>query len=421
MKKRLYILLFITTALAACLFGNTSCTKKVESKSTIKFWHFWSEPSQKKALMELVKKFESENNCKVEVTELSWNDGKTKLIAAFNSGTAPDVLELGSDWVAQFSSTNVLTELNPAELNGDRWVEFSKEAAMWKGKCYAAPWVVDTRVIFFNKTLFRNAGLEPVAPTTYAATIQAAEKIQNGDVSYGFGVNGSDPHRLYKKITSMFWSYGGGLLDNAGNPCVNSSQNVEALQAYLALSRVGMLETQKQIDAAFVQGKVGIWMSGAWLIDKIKNENPNLDYGVALVPGKDDSKPGVSFAGGEYLALSAKNKKLDSAGIKRLETAKKFLKFMVDGANSLEFCKKVNEAGFPADTKYFADSLFMKNPIKSVFANQLKSAKSTPVHPRWLDIESILEEAVVQALYGRMDAKSALDAAQYQISALLKD
>ncbi len=50
-------------------------------------------------------------NIRIETEELSWADGKTKLMAGFNSETAPDVLELGSDWVAQFSSSGVLQEL----------------------------------------------------------------------------------------------------------------------------------------------------------------------------------------------------------------------------------------------------------------------------------------------------------------------
>ena len=74
----------------------------------IRFWHFWSEPGQKKALEALVREFEQTRNVTVELTELSWNDGKMKLQAAFNSGAPPDVIELGSDWVAQFSSSGVL-------------------------------------------------------------------------------------------------------------------------------------------------------------------------------------------------------------------------------------------------------------------------------------------------------------------------
>src|ERR1041384_1822668 len=76
-----------------------------DGKTVVTFWHFQSEPGQKKALMERIKEFESENpTVHVDLQDLSWNDGKTKLMAAFNANNAPDVIELGSDWVAQFSA-----------------------------------------------------------------------------------------------------------------------------------------------------------------------------------------------------------------------------------------------------------------------------------------------------------------------------
>src|SRR2546425_10345708 len=86
-------LLFITLSLA--LAGCERNGKSTGEKSTLSFWHFWSEPAQKQALLGQIRQFENEHpDIHVELSELSWNDGKTKLLAAFNSNTAPDVLEL---------------------------------------------------------------------------------------------------------------------------------------------------------------------------------------------------------------------------------------------------------------------------------------------------------------------------------------
>src|SRR5690606_30513407 len=137
-------------------------------------------------------------------------------------------------------------------------------------------------------------------------------------------------------------------------------------------------ETQRQLDAAFVDGKLAFWLSGGWLLEKIKNENPNLNFGVTSVPGNGTNQ-GVSFAGGEYLAISS-----NSANI---ELSKKLVKFMTDGKNSIRFCKEVIEAGFPADKNYYNDEFYQSQPNRLVFAKQLESAKMTPVHPKWLDME----------------------------------
>lgn len=400
MSRTICILAALTALfITACGGGNGKNDPK-----TITFWHFWSEPNQKQALKELIEEFEKETGYKVEMTELSWNDGKTKLLAAFNSGTAPDALELGSDWVAQFSSSGALAELNTINLNN--YIDFSRAPAKWQGKTFAGPWIVDTRIMFYNKDLLKAAGLPEESPKTFEELLTACEKVQNSGNEYGWGANGPDPHRLYKKILPLFWSNGGEVIDSTGKIKLASDANAQALEMYIALSRVGMIETQRQIDAAFTQGKIAFCNSGGWLIDKLKAENSKVRYGMALMPGMK-GYPGISFAGGEYLAVSARSAKKEGAAA--------LIKFLTDGKNSIKFCKKVMEAGFPADKNYINDSYFKSSPEKSLFAEQLKHSKMTPVHPLWLEMEAIIEESVTQALYGRMEPRGALINAQVEI------
>lgn len=388
-----------------------SCNKSGSPDNTITFWHFWSEPNQRAVLDSIINVFEKENHCTVEVTELSWNDGKTKLMAAFNSKTAPDVLELGSDWVAQFSSAGVLKKLKKDSVNFENFIEISKEPALWNKKIYALPWVVDTRVLFYNKDLLKQAGLPEADPTSFNEILGQAPALNSLPEVYAFGANGSDAHRLYKKIVTFFWSNGGNIFDETGNPTINDWKNAEALGFYVQLSKNGFLETQRQIDAAFVQGKIAYWISGGWLLTKIKNENPGMNFGIAPIP-QLNGKQGISFAGGEYLAISKNSTKS--------KLALKFIKFMTDGKNSIEFCKRVTEAGFPADNKYFKDKYYQSYPERMIFAKQLESAKMTPVHPKWLEIEEIIEEATVKALYGEETPKGALDMAQEKVLLLIK-
>jgi hypothetical protein len=44
----------------------------------------------------------------------------------------------------------------------------------------------------------------------------------------------------------------------------------------------------------------------------------------------------------------------------------------------------------------------------------------TPVNPRWLDIEQILENATVDVLYGKSSASDALTSAHAKIRAMLE-
>lgn len=381
----------------------------------ITFWHFRSEPKQREALRAIVARFEQENACKVNLVELSWGDGKTKLIAAFNSKTAPDVMELGSDWVAQFSQGGVLYNLSKAGLHLKNFAEFTHPAAMYRDSIFALPWTVDTRVMFYNKTLLRQIGLtEP--PKTAQELLQASRALQNigneqaakgiPDRVYGFGANGSDEHRLYKRVLPMFWSAGGDVLNDSNRPVINSRQNIEALQTYCDLSRAGFIETQRELDNMFVRGKLGFWISGAWLLDKIKKENPTLPFSVALIPAFGEKSS--SFAGVEYVAVNraARNPSL----------ARRLALFITSGENALALLKQFQDAGLPADKSYIHDDYVLSAPYRGVFVEQLQTSHTSPIHPHWLDIERVIEDAIVEALYGIKSPEQALNSAQWLIN-----
>jgi ABC-type glycerol-3-phosphate transport system substrate-binding protein len=330
-----------------------------------------------------------------------------KLQAAFNSGAPPDVIELGSDWVAQFSSSGVLMQL-PGDAGAvARFVPYSLAPGTWNKRIYAYPWTIDTRVIFVNTDLIASVGVRQV-PSTIDEVIAVAEKLQDAGIK-GWGANGADAHRLYKKILPLMWTLGGDVLDIHGRPTFYSPPNVAALEIYARLARSGMIETQRQLDAAFIQGKIGIWNSGSWLLKKIA-ATPSLRVTPILQPAYGTS-PGVSFAGGEYLAVSA------STG--NTQMARELVQYLVDGANAVRFCQAVPEAGFPADSAFAIDPSLIKDPMKGVFSRQLSSARMTPVHPRWLDLEEILEDAVERVLLGEADPTESLARAQGEAEALL--
>jgi len=99
----------------AILILFAGCSKTESDKTVLQFWQFWTDPQVKPTVLRLIQKFEAENpEIKVTVTDLTWTNGHEKIVVAFASNSAPDVLELGSDWVPEFSSQNILMDLSPA-------------------------------------------------------------------------------------------------------------------------------------------------------------------------------------------------------------------------------------------------------------------------------------------------------------------
>ena len=99
----------------------------------------------------------------------------------------------------------------------------------------------------------------------------------------------------------------------------------------------------------------------------------------------------------------------------------KLIKFLSNGQNALNLAKRIDEAGFPADKNYINSEELLKNPKKAVFAQQLLFAKPTPIHPKWLDIEAIIENAVSETIYGQKGEHQALNNAQVELLKLLNE
>jgi multiple sugar transport system substrate-binding protein len=330
----------------------------------------------------------------------------------FNSETAPDVLELGSDWVPQFSSSGVLEDLSNVPALAPRFSnapQYSLAPGDWNGQHYAVPWVIDTRIMFVNDSLIAAAGL-PKSDSVLASwetMYAAAEAVEKSGKGRGLGINGADQHRLYKKFLPYVWSNGGELFDAKGNPTMTLPQNVEALKYYVDQQNVGMVEVQKNVDDAFKRGNLAIWFSGSWLLPALAKVS--WPWHAEIFPGHR-GHIGESFAGAEFLAIN------EHSSMKR--EAEIFLEYITRPDNELAFAKMVNM--YPADTTAQKDSFYYKRAAGKVFTDQLAHARMTPVIPQWLDCEAIIEDEVSRALYKRETPEQAMASMQRRTEELLK-
>ncbi|HYM20450.1 MAG TPA: extracellular solute-binding protein [Candidatus Kapabacteria bacterium] len=399
----------LCSAILLSSFLCSSCDRGI-TPGVLRFSNFWSEPGQRAVMDSVIAEFKNENpEIPVEVSELSWGDGKTKLMINFNARTAPDVIEFGSDWVPEFSSSGVLEDISSNDSLRARELttpEYAREPGIWKSKLFAVPWFVDTRVLFINADLLVKDDSNLLG--SWDGILQAGSEVKKRGLGNGVGVNSSDAHRLYKKILPQIWSNGGDILDSNGNPTFARKENIEALTYYVKQLDAGVLETQKNLDDLFKRGKLAILFSGAWLLQPLGSAT--FHWQCVPFPGNNGHQ-GISFAGGEYLAINS--------ATEMQPQAERLVAFLTRPNIELRLAKAFNI--FPANSMLQHDDFYSKRNQGPVFIEQLKNARMTPNHPRWLEIEAILEDETAQALYKKKTPEEALKSCDIRVAELLKE
>jgi len=402
--KLLFVLSVLLVLTTSTLLGAT----------TIEWWQFWTDPDVKPVIEAMVAEFEAANpDIEVKLTDLTWSNGHEKIVIAFASGTGPDVVELGSDWIAQFADNDRLADLSSG-IAPDSGEYQGWSMATYRDRVYAHPWILGTRVLYVNRDLIVRAGYDEVfVPISWPDLKAAAYKIDSLDEDiYGWGSNVAEKHRLYKKFLPFFWSSGATIISDDDNRfcLVSSMAAIEALTFYKELhDSCGFIANQRGLDDTFLDGKIGFIISGDWLLKRVKLENRKIDLVSTLIPGP--KFPGKSFMGGEFLAINADSEHKDAA--------MKLIKFVTLPENQVRFCKASYMAN-PSSRLAQEDAHFSDNPHLQTFIKQLWSAKHPPVDPNWVYMETALEEAVEDALFGSGLIAEPLRQARHKIEKLRK-
>jgi multiple sugar transport system substrate-binding protein len=377
-----------------------ACSPGGKDHSEIRFWQFWSDTNTRPIIEQLVTEFEAQNpGIDIKITYLTWANGHDKLVISFAADDPPDIMELGSDWIAEFAFYGLL-----AEFKSDLPRNYLYPA-VWKDTLYALPWLLDTRLLYFNLDLLGEAGAE--VPGNWDELKKACGRIDElGEERFGFGCNSAEKHRLYKKYLPFLWSNGGRVLSDDGlSSQLDSESAIEALDFYLDLCDCGVIESQRRLEEYFVEGKIGFVISGGWLLRRLRKSPPEFDYRLVPFFGPN-GESGTSFFGGEYLAVNGRSD--------HLEISKRFAEFLTSKENSQRLCDAAG-FGFPP----YPD-IEIVDTVRVVQVEQLFNSRAAPPTPIWVDIEQDIEDAIEAAVYGHGTAADVLGRASEAIDAKLK-
>ena len=369
------------------------------------------EEAQKSAIED----FEAENNCTVEVTAFPYIELQDKMLAAVAGGQGPDLLLLDQIWVPQYSAAKFVTpiddRLSSSSIKADDYFPGAWGAGSYQGKTYGIPFDVGVwAMLYYNKTMFKDAGLAPEAPPKTWDEFLTIGKQLTKDGKYGTAIWVGAGDAVQCMVDAFTFSTGGKIVDDAGKKALlNSDSGVKALEFWKACGEISppgtVGRTEEDSFKLFTSGQVAMFFYGEWGQDTIKSRAPDMDYGVALMPASPTGQSIGTF-GGFNIGINEKCENKDLAW--------KFIEY----ATSKDVNKNITMLT-PAHKEAAKEYLKQNRKYDDVIYQQLTTASYRPSVPNYPEIAEVQRIATQKALLGEASVKDALDEAAKDIDALL--
>lgn len=397
--------------------GSTDASGKIEGKITFQTWNL--KANFKDYFEGLVADFEK----KYPGTEVKWVDQPgegyaDKISADAAAGTLPDVVNVSPDLVAPLAKAGLALDLDKAAGKYEK--EYLPGA--WKSHqipgtegTYAFPWYLNTGPLFYNKRLFKDAGLdENTPPKTYDQlfdqALQLAEK-SDGKIATLANV----------PTIEDFGRYGVPLMNKEGTGFTfNDAKGVELLTKYKklydakALDGQALTATPESTGKKFLTEAVAMNPGSALDLEKFKKDAPKLYKNIGITPQ-------ISSTGKDNMYVMGV---MVNARTKQTSAAVAFAHFVTDAQRQMAFAKQV--AIFPSTKGSLDDPYFTKQDGKEETRVRVAAAKSvktavnyTPVlFSEQMKVE--LRNSVAKALQGKESPEEALDNAVKSCDRLLR-
>jgi multiple sugar transport system substrate-binding protein len=391
------------------------------AKVEIEFWQYFYE-SKKLLVDDLIKEFEAENpDITVKHQTFPYDSFIQKVATTVPAGRGPDVVTLYYGWFPTWISSGYLQPLPEDKIS---YEEIENEffpmvqSAKFAGKYYGIPTAVRTLALFWNKDLFKKAGLDPEKPpATWEEFVEYAkattEKDADGKIQvagYAFNPLGQDHHWFRECLLRQ--NNAPNISEDGKTVLWNSTpEGYEAWEWYLDLVKthgVGDLAFFPDDPfAPFELGKAAMLVDGSFRVAKLKAAiEKGINAGVAVLPAHKSKATFASYWV-HGITKNARDEKLDASI--------KFLKFLTSEKAMKAWLERVGE--LPAKKALAEDPELINDPIYGPFIQQLSYAYSTFFIDEKSNRQAIMDGVEAVLLKGE-DPKKVLDTAVEKVNAV---
>ena len=285
MRKGATTLIFTLILLAGCRDRS-----QVSADTPLRFWNGFSGPDGQ-TMEKIVKAYNAENPASAfKMQIIPWNTYYDKVTLGMAFGGAPDVFIMQVSRLPQYADAGALEPIGPmvaaSGLGPKDFVKTPYESGFWKGGQYGLPLDCWPLTMYYNRKLFREAGIDR-PPTNLQEFLADAKRLTKRDARGKVTQWGFAFAEIHNNLTAIMDQHGASVIDPEGKRgTLDTPGSVAALdQVQSFFGKEGIAPSPQGANAwdVFKTGKAAMVMQGIYMIADLQSQK-TLDFGAAPVP-----------------------------------------------------------------------------------------------------------------------------------------
>ena len=373
------------------------------------------------AMEMMVQQFnESQDSVVIDLTQGSWTEYNAQLNNSVLAGEAPQIATVLNFAMPTMYQALVPLNDSPAgdllakyDIKRSDYVDYIWDIANIDGKQYGIPLDNTLLGIYYNKDLFREAGLDPENPPKTLAEFEAAAEALLDIGVYPFHPGAYGASRWYRRMWYIFlWQKDGELLNDVGTRAAfNTSAGREALEYLVSIRERGWNEIGTNGAAQFDAGELGMLINGTW--HYLSLAETDFEWGFMGIPQFFDSH--YTWGSNHFLVIPRQ------ADEDMLEPAMEAISWLSRNSHTwgiygghvpVRQSALEDEELRSSETWEKTLELFTEMAFGGVY-------KSLPLHVKINEINASIEPYIEEAYNGTMSVADALNAAERDVNAVL--
>lgn len=361
-----------------------------------------------------IAEWESKNEgWKVKPEVVGWEQCQDKATTLAVAGTPVAMAYVGSRTLKEFAQNELIVPVPMTNEEKASYYPNIVDTVTFDDTQWGVPIAFSTKALYWNKDLFKQAGLDPeTPPKTWAEEIEFAKQIKEKTGIAGYGL----PAKTFDNTMHQFmhWVYtNNGKVIDGDTIVIDSPEVLAALQAYKDITPYSVegatAYEQNEIRAIFLDGKVGMIQAGSGAAYRLKDTQ--INWGVAPLPQGPSAKGEGTLLITDSLAI------FSGSGVE--EKAIEFAKYITSTDIQHEYELQGGAGLTPLRPGPVVDEFVAKEPFWKPFIDGIAYGGPEPLFTDYKGFQNVMIEMVQSVVTGKAEPadalkKAAADLEQYK-------